>query len=192
MLVFTASWQTSKSSKCSSTAYRSLHCGSKNWTPAISSDNCAKYGQTSITFVDSVHHKLFILINICWSYLKIWQGSGLFTQSSMTTGSVPVTNDRSRLHGRRAACFKRTPAICRRCFLQHHTLHRCVHVCVCEHLYHYTLANSAGLGKIYGWGVKAGTTNSTHSTCGLTHWVWTAGYPAVVFTLIWYGELPQV
>jgi len=43
-------------------------------------------------------------------------------QSSTTTGSVLVGNDNGLLHGRRAACFKRTPGICRRRFLQRHTL----------------------------------------------------------------------
>jgi len=50
-------------------------------------------------------------------------------QSSTTTGSVLVGNDSGLLHGRRAACFKRTPGICRRRFLQRHTSLQCACLC---------------------------------------------------------------
>jgi len=51
-------------------------------------------------------------------HCNLWRQS---SQSSTTTGSAaPVGSDNGLLQGWRAACFSRTPGICRRRFLQRH------------------------------------------------------------------------
>jgi len=83
-------------------------------------------------------------------------------QSSTTTGSVLVANDNGLLHGRRAACFKRTPGICRRRFLQRHTVHRYVSACLTAFV--SLFAGQLSLLTSAGW--KMITRQSVAKLCG--------------------------
>ena len=99
-------------------------------------------------------------------------------QSSTTTGSVLVANDNGLLHGRRAACFKRTPGICRRRFLQRHSTPVCVSMSdsICIIIRRPTQPlDLSGMENDYP--PKCGETpwlwtkaGKAHSNCGLTMW----------------------